>query len=71
MKSQGSYISLTILILLVLLVGHIRPLPVYSDILYKSYVVRYDRGWDILCEPYIVQINDTAILDSTAHTLKF
>ncbi len=25
---------------------------------YKSYVVRYDRGWNILCEPYIVQKND-------------
>lgn len=58
MKSLGSYISLTILILLVLLVDHIRPLPAYSAILYKSYVVRYDRGWDILCEPYIVQKND-------------
>ena len=58
MKSLGSYISLTILILLVLLVDHIRPLPAYSAILYKSYVVQYDRGWDILCEPYIVQKND-------------
>lgn len=58
MKSLGSYISLTILIILVLLVDHIRPLPAYSAILYKSYVVRYDRGWDILCEPYIVQKND-------------
>jgi LysM domain len=25
---------------------------------YKSYVVRYDRGWNILCEPYIVQKDD-------------
>jgi hypothetical protein len=25
---------------------------------YKSYIVRYDRGWNILCEPYIVQKND-------------
>ncbi len=58
MKSLGSHIWLTILILLVLLVDHIRPLPVYSAILYKSYVVQYDRGWDILCEPYIVQKND-------------
>ncbi len=58
MKSLGSHIWLTILILLVLLVDHIRPLPAYSAILYKSYVVQYDRGWDILCEPYIVQKND-------------
>jgi hypothetical protein len=32
--------------------------PANGAILYKSYVVRYDRGWDILCEPYIVQKND-------------
>lgn len=27
-------------------------------ILYKSYVVKYDRGRDILCDPYIVQKGD-------------
>lgn len=27
-------------------------------VLYKSYVVRYDRGRDILCDPYIVQTDD-------------
>jgi hypothetical protein len=26
--------------------------------LYKNYVVRYDRGWDILCDPYQVQKGD-------------
>lgn len=25
---------------------------------YKNYVVRYDRGWDVLCEPYKIQKND-------------
>lgn len=29
-----------------------------SSLLYKSYVIRYDRGWDVLCEPYEVQPND-------------
>jgi hypothetical protein len=29
-----------------------------SSLVYKNYVVRYDRGWDILCEPYVVQKND-------------
>jgi hypothetical protein len=29
-----------------------------SAILYKSYVVEYDRGWDILCDPYVVQKGD-------------
>ena len=34
--------------------------PLYVDgaFLYKSYTVRYDRGWDILCDPYVVQKND-------------
>ena len=27
-------------------------------VLYKNYVVRYDRGWDILCDPYQVQPGD-------------
>jgi hypothetical protein len=26
--------------------------------LYKNYVVRYDRGWDILCDPYQVRQGD-------------
>jgi phage tail protein X len=29
-----------------------------TGLLYKNYVVRYDRGWDILCEPYVVKKND-------------
>jgi hypothetical protein len=29
-----------------------------SSMLYKDYIIRYDRGWDILCEPYVVQKND-------------
>ena len=31
---------------------------VSSAVLYRSYVVKYDRGWDILCDSYIVQKND-------------
>jgi len=30
----------------------------FSAVLYRSYVVKYDRGWDILCDSYIVQKND-------------
>lgn len=33
----------------------------YAVVLYKSYVVRQDRGRDILCEPYTVQKNDYVI----------
>jgi LysM domain len=29
-----------------------------GSLVYKNYVVRYDRGWDILCEPYVVQKDD-------------
>ncbi len=29
-----------------------------TGLLYKNYVVRYDRGWDILCEPYVVKKDD-------------
>ncbi|MBR9980124.1 MAG: LysM peptidoglycan-binding domain-containing protein [Desulfatitalea sp.] len=29
-----------------------------SSMIYKNYIVRYDRGWDILCEPYVVQPGD-------------
>jgi hypothetical protein len=30
----------------------------HGTVLYKNYVVRYDRGWDILCDPYRVQPGD-------------
>lgn len=29
--------------------------------LYKNYVIQHDQGWDILCDPYIVQKNDWVI----------
>lgn len=29
-----------------------------SSLVYKNYIVRHDRGWDILCERYVVQKND-------------
>jgi len=43
-----------ITILLWLITSHFA----YSAFLYKSYIVRYDRGWDILCDPYVVKKND-------------
>ncbi|MGA6924827.1 MAG: LysM domain-containing protein, partial [Desulfosarcina sp.] len=30
----------------------------HGAMLYKDYLVRYDRGWDILCDPYQVQQGD-------------
>jgi len=44
--------------LLILLMCASLPLSVYGAVLYKSYVVRQDRGTDILCDPYVVQKND-------------
>jgi hypothetical protein len=35
--------------------------PGYCAFVYKNYVVRYDRGWDILCDPYVVKKNDWII----------
>lgn len=31
---------------------------IHAALLYKNYVVRYDRGWDILCDPYPVRQGD-------------
>ena len=44
---------LTVLLVLLLL-----PIRGHSAVLYRSYLVKYDRGWDILCDPYIVQKDD-------------
>jgi len=30
----------------------------YNAFLYKSYIIRCDRGWDILCDPYVVKKDD-------------
>ncbi|MEW5909816.1 MAG: LysM domain-containing protein [Thermodesulfobacteriota bacterium] len=35
------------------------PYPVLSGILYKSYIVKNDRGVDILCDAHIIQKNDS------------
>ncbi|MGD9333352.1 MAG: LysM domain-containing protein [Desulfobacterales bacterium] len=34
------------------------PHSAYTAFLYKSYTVKYDRGWDILCDPYLVKKDD-------------
>jgi LysM repeat protein len=31
---------------------------IHGALLYKNYVVRYDRGWDILCDPYQIRQGD-------------
>jgi len=57
MKTQDvclTSVCFSILILACLIV--IRP--AYCAFINKNYVVRYDRGWDILCDPYVVKKND-------------
>ena len=44
--------------ILMLLFALLAPLQANAALLYRSYLVKYDRGWDILCDPYIVQKND-------------
>jgi hypothetical protein len=46
---------------IVLLLCFILPLPLYGAFYYKSYIVRYDQGWDILCDQYVVNKNDWVI----------
>lgn len=46
-----------LLTLLMLIVATAAP-AAGSSLVYKNYIVRYDRGWDILCEPYVVKKND-------------
>ena len=43
---------------LIILICIIAPYSEGSVLLYKNYVVRYDKGQDILCDPYIVQKGD-------------
>ena len=52
-KSVAALFGMLLLCLLCVAVTSSR-----SAVLYKSYLVKYDRGWDILCDPYVVQNND-------------
>ena len=60
MKTQGvclTSVCCSTLILACLIVFR----PAYGAFVYKNYIVRYDRGWDILCDPYVVKKNDWII----------
>jgi transposase-like protein len=46
------------LFITVLFIFIIAPYSAGSALLSKNYIVRYDKGWDILCDPYIVQKGD-------------
>ncbi len=49
------------LFITVLFISIIAPYSADSALLSKSYAVRYDKGWDILCDPYVVQKGDWVI----------
>jgi len=57
MKFQGASLA-SIFLVIVISACLISPRPAYNAFLYKSYTIRYDRGWDILCDPYVVKKND-------------
>lgn len=50
-------IGISLVLLVTLVLSHASTV-FGSSLLYKNYIVRYDRGWDILCEPYVVKKND-------------
>lgn len=47
-----------ILLPMLVLIPFLLVTDVHGALLYKNYVVRYDRGWDILCDPYQVRQGD-------------
>jgi LysM repeat protein len=57
MKRKGTY-SVTIYFVIITLVCLITLPCAYAAFFYKSYVIRYDRGWNILCDPYVVKKDD-------------
>ena len=54
----GQYNRMVCIVLVVFCLFFFLPSAGFSAVLYRSYVVKYDRGWDILCDPYIVKKND-------------
>jgi len=57
MKIIGTRIA-TIYFVIIALVCMITFPCAYAAFFYKSYVIRYDRGWNILCDPYVVKKDD-------------
>jgi LysM domain len=57
MKIKGTR-SVTIYFVIITLVYMIPLSCAYAAFFYKSYIIRYDRGWNILCDPYVVKKDD-------------
>lgn len=60
LKEQLAHRGLWLVMLAIFALSHASA-AVASSLLYKNYIIRYDRGWDILCEPYVVKKNDWVI----------
>ena len=56
MKRKGIH-STTIVVIITIVCMMTLPCA-YAAFFYKSYVIRYDRGWNILCDPYVVKKDD-------------
>ena len=54
LKSRKFFISCYVIFCICI----IAPYSAEAAIIDKTYIIKYDKGWDILCEPYIVQRND-------------
>ncbi|MBW2367862.1 MAG: LysM peptidoglycan-binding domain-containing protein, partial [Deltaproteobacteria bacterium] len=52
-SSASKYVKICVMV-----VACLWPLSSHGAFLYKSYIIRHDRGQDILCDPYIVQKDD-------------
>jgi len=57
MKNKGTRLAFIYFVLIIMVCLIILPFA-YGAFFYKSYVIRYDRGWNILCDPYVVKKDD-------------
>jgi hypothetical protein len=57
MKFQGACL---VSVFFMILISSCLIFPHHADtaFLYKTYTIKYDRGWDILCDPYVVKKDD-------------
>lgn len=57
MRNKGTHLAFIYFVLIIMVCLIILPFA-YGAFFYKSYVIRYDRGWNILCDPYVVKKDD-------------
>jgi len=57
MKFQGACLASAFFVILIA-ACLMFPRSADTAFLYKTYTIKYDRGWDILCDPYVVNKDD-------------